>query len=140
MSRNVSQIVGLAVGRVSAETFLARGPVPAIEGGRSALDGEDEYDEPTRNTTAVELDPLGVAAFGTETLREMQRRGVGDLDVEHYGPEVGVLAAIHCIIVSTGAYALATSNVVDSSAVESPPTQTSKVEASITQSRAAALQ
>ena len=33
-----------------------------------------------------------------------------------------------------------TSNVVDSSAVESPPTQTSNVEASITQSRAAAFQ
>ncbi len=39
-----------------------------------------------------------------------------------------------------GTYAVVTSNVVDSSAVESPPTQTSKVEASITQSRAAAFQ
>ena len=41
---------------------------------------------------------------------------------------------------AVGHQASVTSNVVDSGAVESPPTQTSKVEASVTQSRTAAFQ
>ena len=48
--------------------------------------------------------------------------------------------ADRCPPTAGAGYVPVTSNVVVSSAVESPPTQTSKVEASMTQSRAAAFQ